>query len=780
VGWRIIALLSAGAFFAACTSAATDSNETTPPTTPSTTKATASDPEAANAPDTGTVRNGLYDWSRAPIGAGGFVTGMVSATDGAVARVYARTDVGGAYRRNSETKAWEQMLQSTGSVDDGFAPGDYSVASIAMSASDPDVVYIAVGNDFNPLASGIELSRTGRVLRSDDGGLTWTTGAQRWFVAGNQRFRTGTERLAVDPNNPERVVFGTQREGVWSSSDGGETWTQVPLEDVPSGVGGDVSSDQAGVMTVAFGPTNAAESLHVGVANVGVYTSFDDGSTWNSMVTLDAGAVPSGLVATADELFFTVNSVVGASAELTRWSEASGITTISTPGASPTWTFAVNPFDSDNIVLTDDAVRDGHLWTTSDGGTTWRTHDIAIESPEIPWLERTDLTSYMSAGRLMFDPSVSGRLWFAEGMGVWVTDDLDSDEVIWTSSARGIEELVVTNIITPPGGIPLVSVADRQGFRLEGIGRYPMQTLVDGRFASGSRLDYSGGAPEVVAWVGAESHLAGSPDRTSRGAVSVDGGRTWTEMEGLVPEMYGGEVAVSATDPDTIVWLPSYSTSPMAFQTDPVGLFVSNDGGRSWDRMNVDGDVHSFHRFFWWFTRASLAADRVNSNFYLMSDEERFYVSRDDASSWEQSAFAPPCSVEVDCHVFGQVRANPSTEGDVWASTGRGGLHRSSDAGTTPWERVPGLSEARSFAFGAPRPGSDQLAVYVHGRRSDDEPLGIVRSTDGGTTWAVLSSKPYDLSMGINTLAADLEVPGRIYVGFGGAGVVVGEDPEWR
>ena len=376
--------------------------------------------------------------------------------------------------------------------------------------------------------------------------------------------------------------------------------------------------------------------------------------------------------------------------------------TIPTPVASSTWTFSVDPFDSDNIVLTNDAVRDGNLWSTSDGGETWRTHDIAIESPEIPWLERTDLTSFMSAGRLMFDPSVRGRLWFAEGMGVWVADDLDADEVVWTSTARGIEELVVSSIITPPGGLPLVSVADRQGFALEGRGRYPAQTLIDARFASGSRLEYSGGAPEVVAWVGAESHLANSPDRTSRGAVSVDGGRTWIEMEGLVPEMYGGEVAVSATDPGTIVWLPTYSTSPLAFQSDPVGLFVSRDGGASWNRTNVDGDVHSFHRFFWWFTRTSLAADRVNSNFYLMSDEERFYVSSDGASTWDRSTYAPPCSVEVDCHVFGQVRANPSVAGEVWASTARGGLHRSSTPANTPWDRLPGLSRGASLCVRCP------------------------------------------------------------------------------
>ena len=51
-------------------------------------------------------------------------------------------------------RAWEQLLRATRSVDDELTPGDYSVASIAASASNPDVVYIAVGNDFNPADIG--------------------------------------------------------------------------------------------------------------------------------------------------------------------------------------------------------------------------------------------------------------------------------------------------------------------------------------------------------------------------------------------------------------------------------------------------------------------------------------------------------------------------------------------------------------------------------------------------------------------------------------------------
>jgi len=97
VGWRIIALLSAGAFLAACTSAATDSNETTPPTTPSTTKAPAAPaPKIAATPTPaahattvpapapagsigGSGENGLsVDESAIPAPATGFATSRIT------------------------------------------------------------------------------------------------------------------------------------------------------------------------------------------------------------------------------------------------------------------------------------------------------------------------------------------------------------------------------------------------------------------------------------------------------------------------------------------------------------------------------------------------------------------------------------------------------------------------------------------------------------------------------------------------------------------------------
>ena len=56
-----------------------------------------------------------YDWRQVPIGAGGFVTGIISVPDGAGgAAMYARTDVGGAYRWDESAGHWEQMILPAG------------------------------------------------------------------------------------------------------------------------------------------------------------------------------------------------------------------------------------------------------------------------------------------------------------------------------------------------------------------------------------------------------------------------------------------------------------------------------------------------------------------------------------------------------------------------------------------------------------------------------------------------------------------------------------------
>jgi hypothetical protein len=720
---------------------------------------------------------GDYEWRRMPLGAGGFVTGLAATTRSVDAAMYARTDVGGAYRWDPGTRTWEQLLRSSRLADGSLTPDDYYVLSVAVAPTDPDRVYLAVGNDFPPDPSGEPAGRAGRILRSDDGGQTWQASSQRWFVSGNDRYRTTGERLAVDPADSDRVVFGTQRDGLWVSSDGGAGWSQVPTDAVPTGVDDQPAGEQAGISFVAFTKNGANDDaasadLIAGVANVAILRSGDGAATWEPVVDLEQGQVPTSASVHGEALLFGVSNVAGGTTRLIRWSPTAGAVEIDLPAQIATVNVAIDPADPQSIVVAGDAIRSGELWTTTDGGESWTTHDVSIEAPEIPWLEETDLIEYMSVGRLMFDADGSGRLWFGEGMGVWVAEGLDESTVRFRSSARGIEELVVADLLSPPGGSPIVATADRQGFVLD-RDRFPARTLIDERFASGAALDYSPADPDRLAWVGAESHLAFSPNRSPRGAVSDDGGSTWTEMGGLVPEMFGGEVAVSATDPDVMVWLPTRYADPNPNPDDPLGAYRSSDGGRSWERAPIDGD-DNFHRLFWWLTRRALAADRVDGAFYLMSDDQDFYVSRDGAQTWQAASHAPPCDPATACHVFGQLTAVPGRAGEVWATTGTTGLHYTADAGATPWTSFPDIVNAQAMSVGPPLDGSDEPTVYVVGTHSDGR-TGVLRSSDGAATWSLVATHPADLAAQITVIEADADVAGRIYVGFAGLGVVVGD-----
>src|SRR3569623_3327495 len=102
-----------------------------------------------------------YVWQTAPMGSGGFVDGFVyHPTEKDL--MYARTDVGGAYRWDPATRSWIPLQ-------DGVTSGDdYGVLSLALDAQNPDMVYIATGLYTN------QWSGNGKVWRSSDRGETWT------------------------------------------------------------------------------------------------------------------------------------------------------------------------------------------------------------------------------------------------------------------------------------------------------------------------------------------------------------------------------------------------------------------------------------------------------------------------------------------------------------------------------------------------------------------------------------------------------------------------------
>ena len=721
-----------------------------------------------------------YEWQRLPLGAGGWVPGLViHAGSGAK---YARTDVGGAYRYDDATGTWQQMLLATTVPGADPTHDDYAVESIALSASDPLVVLVSVGGDENPGASD-PLPVTGRVLRSADGGHTWAASSTSFFINGNQALRQRSERLVIDPGNARHVLFGTRRQGLWESTDAGASFHQVPTAQVPLGTPSAPDQDHGGVTFVSFDPTTSARA-YAGVQGAGVFRSDDSGITWRKILTLADGKQGPFEGTFADSrLLIAVNTIDGDTAGVLKlYNPADGTLTDITPSRrASAWSAAIDPTNPLRMVAAGDAVSDGALFVTVDGAKTWSSLDISIEANEIPWLGRTDLENYMSIGRLVFDPKQPGRLWFAEGMGIWRTDDLAAAQppsaVVWHLDSRGIEELVVADVIIPPGHPPISVVADRQGMQSTSLTAYPTAPLVDKRFAGGTDLDYSGRNPNSLVWIGAEYNIYWDDRRVARAAISSDGGSTWKELPNLTKNMFGGNVAVSATDPNNIVWLPSYFINPFEYSDRGKGIFVTTNGGQSWKNLTVDGK-NNFHRLMWWLSRQALVSDKVAGGvFYLQNDTQEFYVSTDGGLHWTKAAHSVPCAEFNACFVYGQLVASPNKASELWSSAGDSGLYRSRDRGGTPWEKLPGIATVRAFGLGAPLAPGGPNVVYVYGTANGDPKFGIWRSADDGRTWQLIGRVPLDLYAKITTINGDPDHPGRVYVGFGGNGVVYGEDP---
>lgn len=137
-------------------------------------------------------------WTSAKFGGGGYVSGLVFHPTTANL-LYARTDIGGAYRRNHATASWVPITDGA-----GFGGGEsryHGIESIAVDPNNDHLVYV-VG-----VVNGVWF-----VYRSDDAGATWTR-----FNDDAHQFG-GFGVMAADQNVYGRIyVSGTGRGLLYSN-----------------------------------------------------------------------------------------------------------------------------------------------------------------------------------------------------------------------------------------------------------------------------------------------------------------------------------------------------------------------------------------------------------------------------------------------------------------------------------------------------------------------------------------------------------------------------------
>ncbi len=174
----------------------------------------------------------------------------------------------GVYKSSDAGKTWAKV---------GFANVD-AISRVRIHPTNPDIVYVAAFGQYH----GPSDERG--VFKSTDGGKTWR---QTLF----RDPRTGAVDLAIDENNPN-VIFaalweayrieyqmssGGPGSGLYKSTDGGDTWTEITRnQGLPQGVVGRIG------VALTKADSNRVYAL-VENEKGGLYVSDDAGATWRLM-----------------------------------------------------------------------------------------------------------------------------------------------------------------------------------------------------------------------------------------------------------------------------------------------------------------------------------------------------------------------------------------------------------------------------------------------------------------------------------------------------------------
>jgi len=192
---------------------------------------------------------------------------------------------GGVWKTTDGGINWE-------SVSDGSVFGTGSVGAIAVSDSDPNVVYVGMGE--SPIRGNV--SHGDGVYKSTDAGKTW----KRIGLEDTRQIA----RIRVHPKNPDLVyvaalghVWGpNEQRGVFRSKDGGKTWEKVYSRGNKAGAI-DLILDPSNPNTIYAGFWEVYRkpwTLESGGPGSGVFKSTDGGDTWTEL-TRNPG-MPRGVV----------------------------------------------------------------------------------------------------------------------------------------------------------------------------------------------------------------------------------------------------------------------------------------------------------------------------------------------------------------------------------------------------------------------------------------------------------------------------------------------------
>jgi len=664
---------------------------------------------------------------------GGWLSGISAHSGG---RLYARTDVGGAYRSDDHGDTWNFLSG------DFTSPAPFFVQGIAPSPANADVVLAACG------VSYYATDANRGIWRSTDAGVTWSQVKAGINFSGNDALRWGGECIAWHPTVANEVWCGSRGNGLWRSADGGLTWTQAAAATFAA----------VNIGTICIHPA-FPDQIWVG-GDGGAWVSTDHGATWVKKVTTGK---TWRVVRLANGKTFLSGETTGANCTLER--------VTATDWANPaTYTFTsilTNYFTglpySDNnwklpmlTVLANGMLVVGDLYEftrkSSNEGTAWTTVPRAVSGTMPPWNPGNGRTT--SGNQITQDPTNPSRWFMASGYGPFRTGDSGAT---WQYVLTGVEELVAWRVRFHPTdpsrvAIPLADMGacvitdggasgNVQGFVLPNF-RYP-----DDEVMFSQRPIFSG--TKIIAPGGEQgAHKA-------RIFVTTNDGATWTKpaFTGL-PTASGRELLDAVPSPDNADdFLVAVAG---ATGTGGGGIHRTVNGGAAFTQATgIPASKPMGDEFY---HHVALAADAVAPAVrYFLFRNQGFYKSTDRGATWTKPAAQPRSN-------YARLFADGAIGGRAWIPIEGTGLDASSDGGVS-WSAVAGFTTAITG-------DAHNGRVCVVGRRTGDTFDKIYYSADNGATWNEITRTGWRFG-NVQAVAVDPHRAGQVWISTGGRGVTI-------